>query len=383
MKFSIVWIISFIKLVVAGDQYCLEGNYDLCLGYSGNATVGKPLQLKHRHKRILKEDVITWENNCDDQDGLCVPMVNNTLFVDKLRGTRRVGLSRESAGVNHVNGKLELFNSSNCLTVVECASGGGEFCNPFSVRAVMRVGQLQEGAYIVLKECRQNETVSQNFLINPDCRKGCTQQLLMNTRCDQECNYAECFWDFGLCNSTYSPTPKRFKTPKPTHLPTKLPTYNPTTQPTVEPTGDPTIQPSVEPTGHPTIQPTIFLMTESPSFNPTVSLTVSPTMLPTRNPSLNPSTSPTKRPTRSPTINIITTLSPTNRPSESVKPETVTGSPTGIESLTSGGFVALWVILVLLFILVLCGIIYYFYKKRKETVQHPQTRLPTDPPRIS
>lgn len=396
---TVLFLYLLSQFVLGTTQYCLEANYDLCVGFSGNATVARPLQLKRRHSRIIRDEVIIWYEDCQDKPGLCTPGPNGTVYwVDKLRGRIQAGLSRSSAGLVWEDSRLRLLNSSLCLTAVECANGGGDFCNPYSIKAVQRPGQLRDGAYMAMKPCiMANHTLAQTFLLNPPCRKGCPLELLMNLDCDQECNYAECFWDLGQCNSTQSPTGKRFKTKKPTMLPTPEPTLNPTGLPTVGPSLGPTVQPSRGPTWSPTIEPTV-----GPTVQPTQSPvpgyeygsrgTVGPTMGPTGNPTQNPTRNPTRNPTQNPTGSLSPVSQPvgpsnTLAPTLPVKPDGAsTSSPTGTGppgGLSEAAFLTLVILLPLIGLILIIFLCWWFLWERltgsDRLAQHPQTRLPQNP----
>lgn len=366
------FIVASLLSLVNSFDICTESNYDLCLGFSGNATVGRQLQLKTRHRRIESGDVFYWNSDCDDSGGFCIYGANGTmLLMDKLRQRIHAGLSRTSSGVIYDNGRLRLQNSSLCVSVVECANGGGEFCNPNSVRMIRQPYQVKAGTYIAMKPCVEgNLTLAQNFVLNPPCRKGCDFSLLFNEDCDQECNYAECFWDLGSCNSTYSPTKKRFKSKKPTLaptvLPSVLPTLNPTPNPTVMPTESPSVKPSALPTEqstfHPTLQPAedgYEYVTRKPTFQPSVS--------PTRNPSRNPTMKPILPPTG---------VEPPPKPNDATESPTGTGPADG---LSEAGFLTLVILLPLLGLILIIVVIYVLWKRR-QSVQHPQTALPRNPP---
>ena len=119
-------IIIFLTAVVHAFDICSESNYNMCLGFSGNATVGRQLQLKTRHRRILQGDVFDWEDDCLNGPGICIESYNGTwLYIDKLRQRIHAGLSRTSSGVVYDNGRLRLQNSTLCVSIVECANGGG------------------------------------------------------------------------------------------------------------------------------------------------------------------------------------------------------------------------------------------------------------------
>eukprot|EP01031_Cornospumella_fuschlensis_P024366 gene24366-29459_t len=118
--------------------------------------------------------------------------------------------------------------------------------------------------------------------------------------------------------ATPSLTPSEVPTASPSETPTAAPSVVPTASP-MSPSEIPTASPSVVPTATPSLTPSVVptatpsvVPTATPSFSPSVFPTVSPTLPPTsavssRSPSVNPSFAPSTR--------LLTSGSPTRRPS--------------------------------------------------------------------
>eukprot|EP01084_Bolivina_argentea_P273139 465200_1 len=165
-----------------------------------------------------------------------------------------------------------------------------------------------------------------------------------------------------------------------THIPTSNPTPAPTTNPTPAPTLNPTPTPTINPTPTPTINPT-----PTPTSNPTPAPTMNPVAAPTNVPTIMPTQSPTKSPiTSQPTTNMPTNTPkptlyinhmPTMRPTvlhqevdetteypEYDEKDDIEHSAKG----TDGSAPTLIIICIILSLIIMCGILYFVYKKYKK-----------------
>lgn len=402
-----IWLIFLLISLVQSINICVKDNTDLCLGFSGLSTTsqlaGLPLQLKSRYKSLVYDSELRIQFLENENGSLVYKFGNETLFVDKAKaGSHLAILSKRSEGVV-VNGEsVTLFNNTRCLTVMQCLKGGKEFCDITSEKPA---NEAVKGAYLNFLPC-DNTLTTQRFLVDPPCKPFCTDDLLLNDVCDEECNYEECFYDFMSCNTTFSPTTnspskkptKQKKTQPPVHNKTSVPTFAPsiaqtsvqipTQAPTHDPVHHPTISPSVvdkntvAPSNHP-LSPTASL-THGPTIPPTLNPTSVPSMesqLPTSSPSYIPpptfspslpSMQPTVAVTQNPTMSISPTLD--NRPVD------VTLSPTIAQSeLDMIISVSVLVPLFIIFVLLCC----LWPKNRKRLRKLVGHEVPINPPRLN
>lgn len=390
--------IFFLISEITALNLCLQSNTDLCLGLSGlepgRVLAGAPLQLKSRYKSLLYDSELRIQFLEDVNKSLYFKFENQTLWVDKANKGSLLGiLSKKSDGAVFSQNQISIYNSTRCLTVMRCPSG---ICS--SEEDKRELTTPKKGAYLNFLPC--DGVGFQLWEADPPCHKGCTDEMLLNNVCDQECNYIECFNDFSSCNATLFPTssPTTRKPTKKTKIPTKNPSQNPSKTPTSLPglTFSPTLlpidnigslTPSTSPTTHPgvvltpTFQPSLG-PTYSPTLLPSSSPTQSPTHLPSALPSLLPSLSPSLNPTLKPQeSNLPVTLPPvTSPPSPANLPQGATLAPTAVATpYFDPGWIAL---IVVAFLILFCvgGFIFWkkYFKENKPKLPPPQLpgRLP-------
>ena len=299
---------------------CSNVNSSLCVGVSFPDAdypnlFGYYLQLKHRFSLIVRKEYenaqkhIAWSLKSDQT---LRPFFDSRVSVSMNRQGRlktvELGLKGSNITLNYTTKStfmVRMPESNCCLTIMQCDSGPSDYCNPLSVKGVVKPGQLRWGTYIGCKPCMgvTNYTLSQVFTTNHDCRVGCKDWMLGNKHCDSECLNTECFNDLHDCE----PGGSRSPTLQPTPLPTTQATYidantsNPTRGPTREPTRGPTSSLTVLATEQPTRSPTRLPTTDGPT-----------TSRPT-----------TQQPTtQQPTTQQPTTGKPTDRPTSTDKPTT-------------------------------------------------------------
>ena len=176
----------------------------------------------------------------------------------------------------------------------------------------------------------------------------------------------------SLVNMTKSPLTSAPSTMSPTEVPGSN-TYAPTSLPVRTPTSSPTIVPTSSPTIVPTSSPTI-VPTSSPTIVPT-SLPITPTIVPTSLPTIVPTSLPTSTPTA-----LSTSIPITDRPVESTKVPSQTAEPTSSPNPNAPLGSASTLILIIIIISVtavsmLCCIVAYLIKKRKQSLSPIQDIL--------
>lgn len=393
----------FLISQISALNLCLQSNTDLCLGLSGlepgRVLAGAPLQLKSRYKSVLYDSELRIQFLEGVNKSLYFTFENQTLWVDKANKGSLLGiLSKKSDGAVFSQNQISIYNSTRCLTVMRCPSG---ICS--SEEDKRELVTPKKGAYLNFLPC--DGLGFQLWEADPPCHKGCTDDMLLNNVCDQECNYIECFNDFSSCNATLFPTssPTTRKPTKKTKIPSKTPTQNPSKTPTsspgltFSPTSLPTydtgsLTPSTSPSTHPgvvlvpTFQPSLV-----PTFSPTHLPSTSPSKNPTRLPSLQPSPQPSLQPSLSPSLNptlkpqesnLPVTLPPsTLPPSPANLPQGATLAPTGVATpYFDPGWIAL---IVVAFLILFCvgGFIFWkkYFKENKNKIPPPQLpgRLPS------
>lgn len=384
------FFLLFLLPLVTPLNLCLEGNYDLCLGFSGlepgRNMAGAPLQLKSRYKSLIYDSELRIQFLQNENGSLYYQFENQTLLVDKAqKGSLLAILSKKSDGVVFEGGRVTIFNNTRCLTVMRCPSG---ICLPTEDKRELTTPK--KGAYLNFLPC--DSLGFQTFVADPPCHDGCTDDMLLNNVCDQECNYVECFNDFNQCNTTLFPTssPVTQKPTRKTKSPTRLPTLNPTQTPTLSPgttlspTGGPSILNTEEPTYSPTQHPGVvvvptFVPSLVPTFSPSVIPTLSPTQRPSQTPTVPPSLGPTPGPSLHPTSESpVSSHPPTGSPvppSLPVDPEKVTQAPTGVAPYFDPGWIAL---IVVAFLIVFSVLGFIFWKKyfKENAPSRPPPQLP-------
>ena len=288
---------------------CSYHNYDACIGVS--AGDGHPrdedyVQLKGRIQNEYENN--TWKSTA-------LALYNNTielyayphLSIRKIEGSTHAIWSRDN-GTEFIFERVNLTvrimnNNSKCLTIMTCGNKEG-FCDKDTWRPVKSSKQIKSGNYVKYRNCTSGNDIAQLFIENPQCAPGCTDEMLDNNVCDQECNTKSCKWDLRTC-PRITTSPSLSPTMAPSFLNTILTTILPTFLPTASPTFTPTISPTSTPTPNPSMSPTF-----APTFDPTFAPTTSPTVLPT---TMVPTTSPTED-TETPTTQQDLTDSPTEEP---------------------------------------------------------------------
>lgn len=281
------WLLLLAPTLVTADRFCLQNNTDLCLGFSGPVGKLPVLQLKSWY------DLITNNDEGRLNFTLSKRLQYGNLVVDNV-GLGYAGLANvtKARGVIWNGTQLVLNGTTKCLTAMQCLSGTQDFCHPNTIKAT-RMYQMQKGSYIGFKPC--STSISQFFVLNPDCAPGCSPELLSAPVCTRACLQKTCHYNASLCATGRPTTPTWFPTfsytagrptSEPTSQPTQAPsgplrgpTYQPTHQPTHEPTFEPTNQPSEEPTSQPTYQPT-YQPTSQPTKEPALDVTLQPSGLP-------------------------------------------------------------------------------------------------------
>ncbi len=303
-------------LLIPEAYICSAYKTDFCLGVStGNrsAIAGQLLQIKQRFNNIVyaSEQKIQWNiyNDHIEFSGASVA----ALSIAKLQGGTRAILHGQSNVLFQNNNTVILdVNSTKCLTVMKCDMSLGGYCNPYSDNRVLKTSDIKRGAYLRFKPC-SNDHISQDFVINPPCAPNCTDSMLIDTKCNPECNVRECFYDFGYCD-TIAPT-----TSNETYVPTTMPVFgNMTNSPTTLPSfGNMTNSPSSTPTITISIHPSTSVPTKQ-----NLPHTGTPTKTPTKTPTHTPTSNPTKAQTTVPTSPIVkTTTQPTTSPTTHVLSE--------------------------------------------------------------
>lgn len=332
--------------ITRADRFCVQNSTDLCLGFSGYASQLPVLQLKSWY------DLITNDDEKRINFSLKERLEYNGLVVDNVgRGYAGLANVTKARGVVWNGTQLLLNGTTKCLTVMQCNSGVQDFCHPNTVKAT-RMYQIQKGSYLGFKPC--STSVSQFFVLNPDCAPGCTAELLQTPTCTVACMSKTCHYNASLCATGRPTKPTWF----PTFVagrPTPRPTFHPTSSPekvnyTFSPSREPTFQPTTEPTQQPTTQPTS-----------------QPTSQPTREPTFQPTGEPTSQPTQSP--------SPGEQMAPSPPPRTQ--SPTlPPQGLTWQEKVGLGVGIGLLILILLLGLVLFLYwRRQKKPPRSPQIRL--------
>jgi len=397
MKYILLLVVPLIQ----GLNLCTTWDTDLCIGVSGLTSgkniAGVPVQLKSRYNSLVYDAEQRMQFIQDENNSLIFTFENQTMFLDKAdKGSSLAILSKRSEGAKFEDGRVTLFNGTRCLTVMRCGGGGGGFCDPGEDK-IAKEGTFRKGAYLNFLPCISFFNITgvgaQLFSEDPPCKPGCTDDMLLDDICDQECNYKECFWDFNSCNGTYSPT-RGPTTPRPTKRtskPSRLPTSNPVTSvptsatvnssaPSASPSKSTTLL-SLVPTSTPSLQAPVTVSPSSlPSPHPTLS---SP---PSQAPSSQLSPSPTSHPQENTLLPSVTpTQSPSLPPSLPVSPEggTTTLSPTSHETPQTPYFDLGWIALIVVLFLVIVvigvlGVRYYYQtqEKRRRTVGNEQPNYP-------
>jgi hypothetical protein len=170
------------------------------------------------------------------------------------------------------NSYVHVSNNTKCLTIMECNSGGNDYCRPSDIRAKYSY-QIRKGSYLDFKEC--GSPFSQSFVVDPWCGEYCSPEDMESSECVVGCMNAQyCYYNETKCaNTTYSPTAPSVPGTSPTNAPSSQPTFaplrlssapsptatgevvesfRPTSSPTRRGGGEGSKQPSLSPTASPT-----------------------------------------------------------------------------------------------------------------------------------
>ena len=174
------------------------------------------------------------------------------------------GLSGTSNGLVMNGTRIQLKNTTNCLTAITCVKGSNSWCDSTVTQQVLKESDAQSGSYLMFKDCYGTTAVSQQFLIDPPCAVNCTKDMQNNKVCDAACNTTYCYWDNGYCNNTQTPTlsPTRKNT---------IGTLAPSSS-SDSPTAAPKVNPPI-PSSHPTSfirNPTTYQSTTQPTSSTSV-----------------------------------------------------------------------------------------------------------------